>query len=129
MNLKKIELPHFEITTTSVYLESESDPYSKKYIFAYKIQIKNLGAAPAQLVSRHWIITDAFGHTEEVKGPGVVGLQPKITPEQTFKYESACPLTTSTGTMRGSYTFLSHAGEPFNVEIPEFYLVSPHSVH
>lgn len=129
MSLKKIPLPHFQISTSSVYLENESDPQMKKFMFAYKVEIKNLGLEDAQLVSRHWIITNAFGHTEEVKGPGVVGLQPKITPHQIFKYESACPLNTSTGTMRGYFSFLSHAGEPFNVEIPEFYLVSPHSVH
>ncbi len=129
MSLKKLTLPHFEIATSSIYLDAESDPQMKKYMFAYKIQIKNLGTESAQLVSRHWIITDAFGFTEEVKGPGVVGLQPKITPDQTFQYESACPLSTSTGTMRGFYSFLSHTGEPFNVEIPEFYLVAPHSVH
>lgn len=129
MSLKKCTLPHFQIAASSIYLESESDPQIKKYMFAYKIEIKNLGQEDAQLVSRHWIITDAFGHTEEVKGPGVVGLQPKIKPNQVFQYESACPLTTSTGTMRGFYSFLSHTGEPFNVEIPEFHLVSPHSVH
>ncbi len=129
MSLKRLPLPHFQIGASSVYIESESDPYSKRFMFAYKIEIKNLGMEFAQLVSRHWIITDAFGHTEEVKGPGVVGLQPKITPNQTFQYESACPLNTSTGAMRGFFSFLSHTGEPFNVEIPEFYLVSPYSVH
>lgn len=129
MSLKKMTLPHFQISASSIYLNSESDPNSKKYMFAYKIEIKNLGTEAAQLVSRHWIITDSFGHTEEIKGPGVVGLQPKINPHQTFQYESACPLTTSAGTMRGYYSFLSHTGEPFNVEIPEFYLISPYSVH
>ncbi len=129
MSLKKITLPHFEIGATSVFIPSESDPQMKKFIFAYKIKIKNLGAEEAQLVSRHWIITDAYGHQESVEGPGVVGLQPKITAQQIFEYESACPLPTSTGSMRGSFSFLSRTGEPFNVEIPEFYLVSPQSVH
>lgn len=129
MSLKKIVLPHFQISATTAYIESESDPSQRKYIFAYRIEIKNLGNQTAQLVSRHWIITDAYGNKEEIKGPGVVGLQPKITPDQVFQYESACPLSTSTGTMKGFYSFLSDTGEPFNVEIPEFYLIAPHAVH
>lgn len=129
MSLKKIPLPHFEISTTTAYIESESDPSQKKFIFAYKIQIKNMGLQTAQLVSRHWIITDAYGHSEEIKGPGVVGLQPKINPKEAFQYESACPLSTSSGSMKGYYSFLSNHGEPFNVEIPEFYLIAPQAVH
>lgn len=83
----------------------------------------------AQLMSRHWIITDAFGHTEEVKGPGVVGLQPRIAAGQGFEYDSACPLRTNSGTMKGKYEFLSDDGETFEVEIPEFYLIAPSAVH
>lgn len=129
MSLKKITLPHFNIVATTAYIATESDPSLRKYVFAYRIEIKNLGTQTAQLVSRHWIITDSYGNTEEVKGPGVVGLQPKINPDQVFQYESACPLATSTGTMKGFYSFLSHTGEPFNVEIPEFYLIAPQAIH
>lgn len=129
MSLKKISLPHFQISATTAYIPSESDPAQRKYMFAYRIEIKNLGNQTAQLVSRHWIITDSYGNKEEVKGPGVVGLQPKITPDQVFQYESACPLSTSTGTMKGYYSFLSDNGEPFNVEIPEFYLIAPQAIH
>ena len=83
----------------------------------------------AQLMSRHWIITDAFGHIEEVKGPGVVGLQPRITAGQIFEYDSACPLRTNSGTMKGKYEFLSDDGESFEIDIPEFYLIAPSAVH
>ncbi len=125
MSLKKIQHPEFKITSTSVYVESESDPEQQRYFFAYKITIKNMGPANAQLINRHWIITDALGHREEIRGPGVVGLQPKISSGQSFDYDSACPLRTSSGTMKGSYQFVSEDGEAFAVEIPEFYLIAP----
>jgi ApaG protein len=129
MSLKKTTQTEFRITTTSVFVESESDPDQNKFFFAYKIAIKNTGSSPAQLISRHWIITDALGHKEEVRGPGVVGLQPKITPGQTFEYDSACPLKTSSGSMKGFYQFVDENGEHFDVEIPEFYLIAPTAVH
>lgn len=129
MSLKKALHPEFRITTTAVYVESESSPEQNKYFFAYKISIKNTGSTSAQLMNRHWIITDALGHAEEVRGPGVVGLQPKITAGQTFEYDSACPLKTSSGTMRGFYEFIDESGESFEVEIPEFYLIAPSAVH
>jgi ApaG protein len=129
MSLKKTIQTDFKITTTTVYVESESAPEQNRYFFAYKITIKNNGAASAQLMSRHWIITDALGHVEEVKGPGVVGLQPKIHAGQSFEYDSACPLKTSSGSMRGFYQFIDESGETFEVEIPEFYLIAPTAVH
>lgn len=129
MSLKKVQNPEFQVSSTTVYVESESAPDQSRYFFAYKIIIKNVGNGAAQLMSRHWIITDAFGHVEEVKGPGVVGLQPKITAGQSFEYDSACPLRTSSGTMRGKYEFVSDDGETFEVEIPEFYLIAPNAVH
>ena len=129
MSLKKATQPDFKITTTTVYVESESAPEQHRYFFAYKISIKNNGNSTAQLMSRHWIITDALGHIEEVKGPGVVGLQPKITPGQSFEYDSACPLKTSSGSMKGYYQFIDESGETFEIEIPEFYLIAPTAVH
>ncbi len=129
MALKKAQHIDFQITTTTVYVESESSPEQSRYFFAYKVSIKNRSAVSAQLMSRHWIITDAFGHIEEVKGPGVVGLQPRITSGQVFEYDSACPLRTSSGTMKGKYYFMSEEGENFEVDIPEFYLVAPTAVH
>lgn len=129
MSLKKTQTPQFEITATSVFVQSESDPLQSKYFFAYKISVKNKGAQIAQLMSRHWIITDALGHIEEVRGPGIVGLQPRIQPGQAFNYDSACPLRTASGSMKGYYHFISEDGEPFQVEIPEFYLVSPNAMN
>lgn len=129
MSLKKTQNPEFKITTTTVYVESESAPELNKFFFAYKIHIKNNGSSAAQLMGRHWIITDAMGHVEEVKGPGVVGLQPKINPGQSFEYDSACPLRTSSGTMKGFYQFTDDQGETFEVSIPEFYLIAPTAVH
>ncbi|MFZ3230345.1 MAG: Co2+/Mg2+ efflux protein ApaG [Pseudobdellovibrio sp.] len=128
MSLKKIQLPNFEINATSVYIESESSPEQNRYFFAYKVSVKNKGVQTAQLMSRHWIITDSYGHIEEVKGPGIVGLQPRIHSDQIFEYDSACPLRTHSGSMKGYYHFISEDGEPFQVEIPEFYLISPHAV-
>lgn len=129
MSLKKQSQFQFQIQAVSVYLEQESIPEKRHFLFAYKLIIKNVGTSPAQLKSRHWIITDGLGHTEEVQGPGVVGLQPRILPQQSFEYESACPLTTSTGSMKGFFHFMSDEGDSFSVEIPEFYLLSKYSVH
>ena len=129
MSLKKIQNSEFNITTTSVFVESESDPLLHRYFFAYKITIKNVGTNTAQLMSRHWIITDSLGHVEEVRGPGVVGLQPKITGGHAFEYDSACPLRTSSGSMKGFFQFVDETGETFDIEIPEFYLIAPTAVH
>ena len=129
MSLKKTLNTEFKISATTVYVESESAPELNKFFFAYKIHIKNVGNSTAQLMNRHWIITDAIGHVEEVTGPGVVGLQPKIPPGQSFEYDSACPLRTSSGTMKGYYQFTNEDGETFDVAIPEFYLIAPTAVH
>lgn len=129
MSLKKTQQTEFKIDTTTVYVESESSPSQQRYFFAYKVSIRNVGTISAQLMSRHWIITDALGHIEEVRGPGVVGLQPKITAGQSFEYDSACPLRTSSGSMKGFYQFMGDDGETFDVEIPEFFLIAPTAVH
>lgn len=129
MSLKKAINTEFQITTTTAYVESESAPDQNRFFFAYKVSIKNTGTSTAQLMSRHWIITDALGHIEEVKGAGVVGLQPKITVGQSFEYDSACPLKTSSGSMRGFYQFIDESGETFEIEIPEFYLIAPTAIH
>lgn len=129
VSLKKQIQPQFQINAVSVYVAQESQPEKRLFLFAYKITIKNTGHTAAQLMSRQWFITDGLGHVEEVRGPGVVGLQPRILPNQTFEYESACPLTTSSGSMRGSYYFIGDDGEPFSIEIPEFYLFAPQAIH
>ncbi|MBL7545943.1 MAG: Co2+/Mg2+ efflux protein ApaG [Bdellovibrionaceae bacterium] len=129
MSKIKTTQPSFQISTKVVYIESESRPQQNYYFFTYKIHIKNTGNVPAQLLHRHWIITDAFGRIEEVKGPGVIGMQPKIQPGQSFEYDSACPLGTSCGSMKGFYQMLTDNGDEYPIEIPEFYLVCPESLH
>jgi ApaG protein len=129
MPMQKSVSVQFEISAYPQYVSEESNPEQNYYFFSYKISIKNKGSEPAQLMSRHWVITDSTGHTEEVKGPGVVGLQPKIQPGQSFEYESACPLTTPTGSMKGSYNLMTENGDNLQIDIPEFYLVCPEFLH
>lgn len=113
------------IRVTPHYLPQQSQPDAGRWAFAYTVEILNLGAEAAQLVSRHWIITDGLGRTEEVKGPGVVGETPRLEPGQNFTYTSGCPLGTPTGTMRGTYQMATDKGELFDAEIPEFSLDAP----
>ena len=129
MSVSKVIQPQFEIKAKIKYILEESKPENGYHFFSYKISIQNKSQISAQLLSRHWIITDGFGQTEEVKGAGVVGLQPKINPGQVFEYESACPLPTSHGSMKGKYYFVSDDGQTFDVEIPEFFLIAPISLH
>lgn len=129
MSTQKIIAPQFEVSAKVTFNEADSRPDENYYLFTYKISIRNQGTETAQLLSRHWIIRDAFGQTEEVRGAGVVGLQPKITGGQVFEYESACHLLTSNGSMKGSYQMTTSTGENFEVEIPEFYLIAPSALH
>jgi ApaG protein len=118
-----------QIECSPIYVAEESKPEQSYYFFSYKIRIHNKSRQCLQILSRHWIITDAFGRTEEVRGPGVVGLQPKIQSKQFFEYDSACPLTTPTGSMKGTYTMMTEDGQSVEVSIPEFYLICPQSLH
>jgi ApaG protein len=129
MSMQKQINPHFEVKVSVTYVEGESRPEQNQYFFAYKIHIMNKGSSAAQLMSRHWIITDSLGQVEEVRGAGVVGIQPKIQPGQHFEYESACPLMTASGQMRGTYQMVSDIGESFEIQIPEFYLIAPTALH
>ena len=129
MPLLKQLNPNFEVQVKVSFVEAESSPESRQYFFAYKVRITNKGSSTAQLMSRHWIITDAHGQVEEVRGAGVVGAQPKIQAGHSFEYESGCPLPTSCGTMRGHYQMVSDSGESFEIEIPEFYLIAPSALH
>ena len=104
------------------YLPEESDPLQETYGFAYTITLSNHGEVPAQLISRHWIILDADGHREEVRGLGVVGHQPLLKPGEGFEYTSGCRLRTPTGTMEGTYFFVKEDGASFEVPIPRFTL-------
>lgn len=114
--------PEIDVRVVPRYLPEQSDPLQENYGFAYTITLSNLGDAPAQLISRHWIILDADGHREEVRGLGVVGQQPLLKPGEGFEYTSGCRLHTPTGTMEGSYRFVREDGESFDVPIPRFVL-------
>ena len=115
------------IRVTPQFLEQDSAPDEGRYLWAYTIDILNEGGDWVQLRSRHWRITDATGHTQEVKGPGVVGQTPVLAPGASFRYTSGCPLPTPSGIMVGTYQMTSAAGELFNVAIPAFSLDSPHA--
>jgi ApaG protein len=119
----------FKISVTTQYLPEQSNPEGKQYVFAYTVNITNKGSMAAQLISRHWIIEDDDGDKHEVKGLGVVGHQPLLGPDQSFEYTSGTPLTTSTGTMSGSYFFVAEDGERFDVPVPEFFLSTPRTLH
>ena len=107
------------------YVAEQSQPERAHFFFAYHITIRNEGSVAAQLQSRHWIITDGEGRAEEVRGPGVVGQQPRLAPGEQFQYTSACPLTTPVGTMHGSFHMVPEAGEPFEALISPFRLAVP----
>jgi len=114
--------PEIRIRVLPRYLPDQSSPLEEVYGFAYTIAITNKGDAPAQLISRRWIILDADGHQEEVRGLGVVGHQPLLQPGESFEYTSGCRLRTPTGSMEGHYRFVSTEGEPFDVPIARFEL-------
>lgn len=118
-----------EIAVETQYLPEQSDPEADRYFFAYRIRITNAGSAAAQLISRHWQITDAEGKIEEVRGLGVVGHQPLLQPGESFDYSSGCPLPTPVGTMKGSYQMVAEDGTHFDVPIPEFLLAMPRTLH
>jgi ApaG protein len=111
------------------YLPDQSDPAQGVYRFAYTITIRNTGTVASQLISRHWLIQDANGRLQEVKGLGVVGRQPLIQPGQSFEYSSACQLDTPQGAMHGQYFFVAEDGNRFEAPIEEFALVGPRTLH
>lgn len=117
------------VEVQSQYAPERSQPFQNQWFFYYTIRITNEGDETVRLLSRHWIITDATDHTEEVKGPGVVGEQPVLSPGESFQYTSGCPLPTSTGVMRGTYQMVSEHGDQFDVEIAPFALREPYTIH
>lgn len=119
----------FEISVVTQYLQDQSEPDHGQYVFAYTITIKNTGTVAAQLISRHWVITDAKNQVQEVKGLGVVGHQPFLQPGQVFEYSSGSSLTTPQGSMKGEYFFVAEDGHRFEVPIPEFVLSLPRTLH
>lgn len=118
-----------EISVRTDFLPDQSDEANNRYVFTYTIAISNTGTGLAQLISRHWIITDAHEQTQEVKGLGVVGHQPMLQPGERFEYTSGCVLETPVGTMCGSYQMVAEDGSPFDVDIPEFVLAVPRTLH
>ena len=111
------------------YSPEHSQPHQNKWFFLYTVEISNEGSETVQLISRHWIITDANHQVEEVRGPGVVGKQPLLAPGESFQYTSGCPLPTPFGSMRGTYQMVTGNGERFDVEIAAFALTEPYTVH
>jgi ApaG protein len=117
------------VQVLSEYAGDRSDPRNNQWFFLYTIEISNEGTETVQLVSRHWIITDAEGRVEEVRGPGVVGQQPVLAPGESFTYTSGCPLTTPFGTMEGTYQMITADGTAFDATIAPFTLSEPYTVH
>jgi len=121
----------YEITVAArtAFIPDQSDVDTGRYVFAYTITITNTGSLPAQLVSRHWIITDANNQVQEVRGQGVVGEQPMLRPNESFQYTSGTAIATPVGTMRGTYQMVAEDGMLFDAPIPEFTLSMPRVLH
>jgi ApaG protein len=114
-----------KVTVRPFYLEQHSSPNENRYVWAYHVRIENCGGETVQLRRRHWRITDALGHLQEVRGPGVVGEEPVLAPGESFEYTSSCPLTTPSGFMVGDYEMETGNGENFLVRVPAFSLDIP----
>lgn len=119
----------FDVSVRTQYLAEQSDPAAPNYVFSYTITIKNTGTVPAQLISRHWVITDASNHVQEVRGLGVVGHQPLLRPGEQFEYSSGTQLATPQGSMVGEYFCVAEDGHRFEAKIPEFVLSLPRTLH
>jgi len=117
------------VVPKAAYVADQSDPDNGKYVFSYTITITNTGDVAAQLVSRHWIITDGENRVQEVKGLGVVGQQPLLQPGESFEYTSGASIPTAVGTMRGSYQMRAEDGQTFDAPIPAFTLSVPRTLH
>jgi ApaG protein len=118
-----------EVQVEPAYMAEESQPEASQFVFSYKVTITNKGETEVQLISRHWAITDGAGVVHEVKGPGVVGEQPRLAPGQKHQYSSFCPLPTPTGNMRGTFQMINSLGAKFDVKIPLFFLRDLRSIH
>lgn len=118
-----------QVSARTAFIPEQSDLENGRYVFAYTITITNAGNIPVQLVSRHWIITDANNQVQEVRGLGVVGEQPLLRPNESFQYTSGTAIATPVGTMRGSYQMVAEDGRQFDAPIPEFTLSVPRVLH
>ena len=117
------------VEATPHYIEAQSAPAEGRYVFAYTITITNAGTTPAKLLTRHWLITDANGKIQEVRGEGVIGEQPHLKPGESFRYTSGAMIETPVGTMQGEYTMCTDEGDQFNAMIPRFTLSIPRTLH
>ncbi len=120
---------NISITATTSYIEDQSSPIEDRYVFAYTITITNIGLVPATLLRRHWLITDANCKVQEVRGDGVVGMQPRLIPKKAYQYTSAAVLETPVGCMQGSYEMQTDDGIEFSASIPVFNLSMPNALH
>ena len=116
---------HITVTVTPAFLPEPSDPEEGRWVFSYRVEIENGSRETVQLRARHWVITDAAGQVEEVRGPGVVGEEPILTPGDSFTYTSGCPLGTPSGIMRGRFRMQRPNGSFFEIEVPAFSLDAP----
>lgn len=117
------------VAVKSSFVPERSQPLRERWFFSYRIRISNTGSEPVKLLNRHWVITDANGQVEEVRGPGVIGEQPHLAPGESFEYTSFCPLSTPFGTMEGSYEMVTEGGERFLAKIGCFTLSQPMAVN
>ncbi len=124
-----MEKYRIDVRVKTAFVEAQSDPLADRYVFAYTVTIVNAGTVAAQLLTRHWIITDANEKVQEVQGEGVVGEQPHLAPGTSFQYTSGAVLETPVGTMGGSYQMIAEDGTEFDAEIPVFTLSVPRTLH
>ncbi len=117
------------VSPQAQYLADQSDEPAGRFVFAYTITLRNTGTVPAQLISRHWVITDANSQVQEVRGLGVIGEQPLLAPGESFQYTSGAAIATPVGTMRGTYQMVAEDGTRFDAPIPEFTLSIPRTLH
>jgi ApaG protein len=130
INLHSDTVTHgIRVVADAKYVPERSHPDEGYYFFSYKITIKNEGSEPARLLSRHWIIINATGDRDEVRGPGVIGQHPLLSPGESFEYTSFCPLNTEWGTMEGTYRMQRENGDEFDIDIGRFYLTTTASVY
>lgn len=120
---------HIDVQVETNYMESQSQPEEQRFVFSYTVTIRNEGMVAARLMNRHWIITDANGKVQEVRGEGVVGEQPHLNPGESFRYTSGTVLDTPVGSMQGSYDMVDSQGNHFDATIPAFSLARPGSLH
>ena len=120
---------NIRVSVETEYAPASSNAQRNKWAFLYTVRLTNEGRETVKLLSRHWIITDGMGDVKEVKGPGVIGEYPVLEPGDTFEYTSGCELTTPFGSMRGTYQMVNDKEEPFDIEIPQFRLTAPYTVH